>query len=72
MGRGNHQICHKVIEQLTLKRTWVIATKSKLSQLAGQALGVDTGNPELNASLAGYVRVITGYEQQTIYPVGRV
>jgi predicted polyphosphate/ATP-dependent NAD kinase len=70
-GRGNHQVCHKVIAKLGLKRTWVIASKTKLAQLSGRALGVDTGNHALNQNLAGYVQVITGYQQQSLYPVGK-
>jgi len=48
----------------------VISSKSKITALNGQPLGVDTGDDELNKTLSGYVQVITGYDDTIIYPVG--
>jgi len=72
LGRGNHQICHKVIEQLGLKNLIVVASKSKIKVLDGKHLGVDTGNQLLNQCLQGYIPIITGYDDTIIYPVGNV
>ena len=67
LGRGNHTICHKVIEHLGMKNTWVVASKSKLKALDGRPLRLDTGNASLDARLSGYIPVITGYDDQVIY-----
>jgi len=70
LGRGNHQICHKVIRQLGLKHLIVVASKGKIKSLAGKPLAIDTGDQQLNSRLCGYVPVITGYDDTIIYPVG--
>ena len=67
LGRGNHTICHRVIEQLGMKNTWVVASKSKLKALEGRPLRLDTGDAELDKRLSGYIPVITGYDDQVIY-----
>ncbi len=66
-GRGNHTICHRVIEFLGMKNTWVVASKAKLNQLEGRPLRLDTGKPELDQQLSGFIPVITGYDDQVIY-----
>ncbi len=67
LGRGNHTICHRVIEHLGMKNTWVVASKSKLKELDGRPLRLDTGDTELDKRLSGYIPVITGYDDQVIY-----
>lgn len=67
LGRGNHTICHKVIEHLGMKNTWVVASKSKLKALDGRPLRLDTGDASLDSRLSGYIPVITGYDDQVIY-----
>ncbi len=70
LGRGNHQICHQVIEQLSLENIIVVASKSKIKSLAGKPLSIDTGDPELDNRLSGFIPIITGYDDTIIYPVG--
>lgn len=70
LGRGNHQICHRVIRQLGLDNLIVVASKGKIKALEGRPLGVDTGDQELNEKLSGFIPVITGYDDTIIYPVG--
>jgi predicted polyphosphate/ATP-dependent NAD kinase len=70
LGRGNHQVCHKVIEKLGKENLIVIASKGKIKALEGKALGVDTGNLALNNKLSGYISVITGYDDSILYPLG--
>jgi predicted polyphosphate/ATP-dependent NAD kinase len=70
LGRGNHQICHKVIEKLGKENLIVIASKGKIRALEGKALGIDTGNLALNKKLRGYISVITGYDDSILYPLG--
>jgi predicted polyphosphate/ATP-dependent NAD kinase len=38
----------------------ILATEDKLAQLSQPRLLVDTGAPDLDAQLAGFVRVTTG------------
>ncbi|MCP3673041.1 MAG: ATP-NAD kinase family protein, partial [Gammaproteobacteria bacterium] len=70
LGRGNHQVCHKVIRQLGLDNLIVVASKSKIKALDGRALGVDTGDQELNRQLSGFISVTTGYDDSIIYSLG--
>jgi predicted polyphosphate/ATP-dependent NAD kinase len=44
----------------------VVATPAKLATLGGRPLLVDTGDRELDAMLAGHVRVITGAREWTV------
>ena len=71
LGRGNHQICHKVIRRLGLENLIVIASKTKIKALDGRALGIDTGDQELNRRLSGFIPVITGYDDTIIYSLGK-
>jgi predicted polyphosphate/ATP-dependent NAD kinase len=56
-GRGNQQISPVVIERVD--DIVVIASPDKLEFTP--ALHVDTGNPELDNKLRGYVKVLSGY-----------
>ena len=47
-----------------------MATPTKLAALRGRPLLVDTGDPAVDASLAGYLPVITGYRETTMYRIG--
>jgi predicted polyphosphate/ATP-dependent NAD kinase len=69
-GRGNQQISPAVIRRAGRERILVIATQTKLLSLEGRPLLVDTGDPELDAELAGYVMVTTGLGERTMYRVG--
>ncbi|TQV86525.1 ATP-NAD kinase family protein [Aliikangiella coralliicola] len=70
LGRGNHQYSPEVIRQAGWKNFEVIATKSKLNQLDGRPLLTDTGDAALDNELVGRKRVITGYRDFVVYPVG--
>lgn len=63
-GRGNQQISPRVIERVGRDGIIVVATKQKLAALGGKPLLVDTGSEEINAMLTGYMRVVTGYNEQ--------
>jgi len=60
-GRGNQQISSRVIRKVGKKNVIVLATVQKLGLTP--VLKVDTGDPELDAELRGYIPVITGYLQ---------
>ena len=68
-GRGNQQLSATVIERVGRESIVVIATEAKIAALAGRPLRVDTGDPEVDASLAGYRRIVVGYNREIVYPV---
>jgi predicted polyphosphate/ATP-dependent NAD kinase len=68
-GRGSQPISAKVLRHLPRENIVVVATEAKLARLAGRPMLVDTGDPEVDSSLRGYVRVITGNQSEALYPV---
>ncbi len=69
LGRGNQQISPRVIARVGKDRIRVIATREKVSTLGGRPLLVDTGDPTLDASLGGYIRVVVGYGDDLVMRV---
>ncbi len=68
-GRGNQQLSAAVIKRVDIKRIVAVATEAKIARLGGAPLRVDTGDPEIDANLAGYIRMVTGYNREIVYPV---
>jgi predicted polyphosphate/ATP-dependent NAD kinase len=68
-GRGNQQLSARVIERVGLERILVIATEAKIAALGGRPLRVDTGDPAVDESLSGYLRVVVGYNREIVYRV---
>lgn len=68
-GRGNQQLSAPVIARVGRERIVVVATEVKIAGLGGRPLRVDTGDPAVDASLAGYTRVVVGYNREIVYPV---
>ena len=68
-GRGNQQLSAALIERVGLEGIVVIATEPKIAALAGRPLRVDTGDPTVDAALAGYRRIVVGYNREIVYPV---
>lgn len=66
-GRGNLQISPRAICQIGLDNVIVMATRSKLRGL--KALKVDTGDPELDKKLSGFIRVVTDYREEKMMRV---
>jgi predicted polyphosphate/ATP-dependent NAD kinase len=69
-GRGNQQISPAVIRRVGRANILIIATQTKLLSLEGRPLLVDTGDPELDAELCGYAKVVTALGERTMYRVG--
>lgn len=69
LGRGNQQLSARVIRALGDDPLIVVATQQKLLDLDGRPLLVDTGDPEVDAALAGFARVVTAASTVSIYPV---
>jgi predicted polyphosphate/ATP-dependent NAD kinase len=70
LGRGNQQFSPQVLRQVGLDNIIVIASKTKITELGGRPLLVDSNDPELDRALQGYRQVITGYHDIIMYPVG--
>lgn len=68
-GRGNQQLSPEVLRAIGRENIIVLATKTKLKSLQGRPLIVDTGDPELDKSLSGYIRVTTGYHDHVMVAV---
>ncbi len=58
-GRGNQQIGARLLERVGRERVTIVTGQRKLTDLDPPCLRVDTGDPAVDAMLAGYVRVHT-------------
>ena len=65
-GRGNQPISAAVIRAVGLDHIVVLATPTKLADLAGRPFLVDTGDEALDLELEGHIRVITGRRERAI------
>ncbi|SFG20599.1 ATP-NAD kinase family protein [Neptunomonas qingdaonensis] len=72
LGRGNQQLSPELIKQIGKENIIVIATKTKLEALQGRPLIVDSGDPEVDKSLAGVIAVITGYHDSVLYRIAEI
>ena len=70
VGRGNQQISPRVLQAVGRENLWIVSTKSKLTNLEGRPLVLDTGNAELDREWSGLIPGITGYRQETLYALG--
>ncbi|RXE99051.1 ATP-NAD kinase family protein [Pseudoalteromonas sp. PS5] len=69
-GRGNQQLSPELIKRVGKDNIIVIATKSKLKALNGRPLIADTGDEQLDESLTGFIKVITGFNDHVMYAIG--
>ena len=70
-GRGNQPISPEVIRAVGRDRIVVLATPTKLADLAGHPLLVDTGDDALDEELCGHIRVITGHRERAIVRIDK-
>ena len=74
-GRGNQQISPNVIRKAAedgeraQECIIVVSTTAKIHSLGGRPLRIDTGDRAVDEMLSGYVRVVTGYDEQIMYKV---
>ncbi len=69
LGRGNQQLGPAVLRRIGAENVEVIAGLRKLLALEPPVLRVDTGDPELDASLCGYRRVHVAPRRDVVYRV---
>ncbi|MFI9630246.1 ATP-NAD kinase family protein [Streptomyces sp. NPDC052042] len=69
LGRGNQQLDAAFLARLRPADLLLAATPAKLAALGGGPLWLDAPTPELGDLLAGYHRVVTGWQQYAVMPV---
>jgi predicted polyphosphate/ATP-dependent NAD kinase len=65
-GRGNQELSPAVIRRAGRPGITIIASQQKLLVLPDKRLLVDTGDPQLDRSLAGYWRVVVGPKEDMV------
>jgi len=68
-GRGNQQLSPRIIRRTGRQNIWIIASKQKLAELNPAPFLVDTGDPELDQSLCGYIRIAQSSTQDVPYKI---
>ncbi|MEM2897242.1 MAG: ATP-NAD kinase family protein [Candidatus Bathyarchaeia archaeon] len=68
-GRGNQQLSPKVIKRVGKSNIVIIATRQKLATLKHRRLLTDTGDEKLDDELRGFVRVVTGYREESVLKI---
>ncbi|MFE0171163.1 ATP-NAD kinase family protein [Streptomyces sp. NPDC059002] len=69
LGRGNQQISPRVLRAAGgRERLLVLCPEHKLAALGGRPLLLDTGDPDVDAELTGYLPVLTGHRRISLYP----
>jgi predicted polyphosphate/ATP-dependent NAD kinase len=71
VGRGNQQISARILRLVGRDRVCIVASRQKLASLAGRPFVIDSGDAQLDEAWAGPMRVICGYREQILYPLGR-
>lgn len=66
-GRGNQQLSAAVLRRVGKENIIVTATKDKMLSLLGNKLYIDTGEQEVNRQLAGYYKVVVGYDDMVMF-----
>jgi predicted polyphosphate/ATP-dependent NAD kinase len=69
LGRGNQQLTPALIRRIGRDNFQVLASKGKLTGLAGRPLLVDSNDAALDAQWQGFIAVTTGYRDQVMYRV---
>ena len=69
LGRGNQQLTPAILRRMDKQQLIIVATKNKLKDLQSRPLIVDTNDADLDVKLCGLYPVITGYNDQVLYPV---
>jgi predicted polyphosphate/ATP-dependent NAD kinase len=68
-GRGSQQISPEVIKKVGKENIVVVSTPAKLAALRRRYLLADTGDPQVDKMVSGYIQVVTGYGRRAVYEV---
>jgi len=63
LGRGNQEISPEIVGRIRKERLIVAATRSKIQGIDGGVLRVDTGDPQVDEMLRGYIKVAIDYRE---------
>jgi predicted polyphosphate/ATP-dependent NAD kinase len=63
LGRGNQQISPRIVKKIGKENIIVGATRSKIREIEGNVLRVDTGDAEVDEMLRGYIKVAIDYRE---------
>ena len=66
-GRGSKQVTPEVLKIIKKDNIIIVGTPDKVNKL--ECLRVDTGNVSVDKMLSGYIKVITGYNEEIIMEV---
>ncbi|WP_269619198.1 ATP-NAD kinase family protein [Zhongshania sp. BJYM1] len=69
LGRGNQQLTPAIIKRIGRDNFIIIATKTKITELNGRPLLVDSNDQEVDREWLGFIKVITGYRDSVMYRV---
>lgn len=65
-GRGNQQLSPRVIRLIEKDNLWIVASADKIYGLENNTLMVDTSDPELDKEIAGYRKIIVGWQERIV------
>jgi predicted polyphosphate/ATP-dependent NAD kinase len=68
-GRGSQPISPAVIQKVGWENILIVSSPEKLAALHNRPLLVDSGDEQVDRALCGYLTVITGYRDRTVYRV---
>ncbi|MDP1540300.1 MAG: ATP-NAD kinase family protein [Moraxellaceae bacterium] len=69
IGRGNQQLSAPLLHKIGRDNVQILSSASKLAELDGRPLRLDTGDAALDKLWSGLWCVHTGYQQQVLYAV---
>ncbi|MGH1440439.1 MAG: ATP-NAD kinase family protein [Cellvibrionaceae bacterium] len=69
IGRGNQQLSSTLLKKIGKDHILLLLTPNKLAALNGRPLLMDSGDAELDRQWQGWIPIITGYQQQSTYPL---
>ncbi len=69
LGRGNQQLTPEILRAVGRDNLIVMATKTKLNNLHGRPLLLDSGDEALDREWSGFLPMLTGYRDSVMYPV---
>lgn len=66
-GRGNQQFSAEILSAVGKENIILVSAKSKITDLEGRPLVMDSGDSELDSAWAGTIEITTGYRDQIVH-----